>query len=77
MKETPAEQDGVPREVIDDPNNLARVPRLKHQEINGWYQTKNKDFDGLAPRDYLSGRSWEVRRCVGLEALRIQGVLKP
>jgi hypothetical protein len=34
------EQDGLPREVIDDPNNLTLVPRLKHQEINAWYQTR-------------------------------------
>ena len=34
VEQTPAEQDGFPREVIDDPDNLVRVPRLKHQEIN-------------------------------------------
>jgi hypothetical protein len=77
VEQTAAEQDGFPREVIDDPDNLVRVSRLKHQEINAWYQTKNKNYDGLSPRDYLSGRSWEVRRSVGIEALRIHGVLKP
>jgi hypothetical protein len=77
VEQAQAEQDGFPREVIDDPNNLVRVPRLKHQEINGWYQTKNPEFGELSPREYLSGRSWEVRRAVGLQALRDLGVLKP
>jgi hypothetical protein len=58
-------------------SNLARVPAMKHREITGWYQTKNKEFDGATPRDYLRGRSWEVRRKVGLEALTRFGVLEP
>lgn len=49
VEQTPADQDGFPREVIDDPNNLVRVPRLKHQEINAWYQTKTPEFGGLSP----------------------------
>lgn len=77
VEQTPAEQDGFTREAIDDPANLVRVPRLKHQEINAWYQTKSREFGGLSPREYLSGRSWEVRRAVGLQALRDRGVLKP
>lgn len=77
VEQTQAEQDGFPREAIDDPANLVRVPRLKHQEINAWYQTKNPEYGELSPREYLSGRSWEVRRAVGLQALRDHGVLKP
>lgn len=77
VEQTPAERDGFSREVIDSPDNMVRVPRLKHQEINSWYQTKNDEFDGVSPREYLSGRSWEVRRSVGLDALRKHGVLKP
>ncbi|KQZ01671.1 hypothetical protein ASD45_13010 [Pseudolabrys sp. Root1462] len=77
VEQTQAEQDGFPREVIDDPNNLVRVPRLKHQEINAWYQTKNDDYGGLSPREYLQGRNWAVRRAVGLEALKRSKVLEP
>lgn len=77
VEQTAAERDGFPREVVDHPDNLVRVPRLKHQEINAWYQKPNADFGWQTPRDYLSGRSWEVRKSVGLEALRIHGVLMP
>lgn len=77
VEQTQAEQDGFPREVIDDPNNLVRVPRLKHQEINAWYQTKNDDYGGLSPREYLQGRNWAARRAVGLEALKRSKVLEP
>lgn len=77
VEQTAAERDGFSREVIDGADNLVRVPRLKHQEINAWYQRPNSDFNWQAPRDYLNGRSWEVRKAVGLDALRIHGVLKP
>jgi hypothetical protein len=50
---------------------------MKHQEINGWYQSSNPDFGGVTPREYLSGGNWEVRGAVGLEALEKFGVLKP
>jgi len=50
---------------------------MKHWEINQWYQTRNPEFDWQTPREYLDGRSWAVKRSVGLEALRNAGVLKP
>jgi hypothetical protein len=77
VEETSAEKEGYPRSLIDGPDNLVRIPRLKHWEITGWYATKNPDFGGLSPRDYLRGRSWEEKTKVGLEVLRRFGVLKP
>ena len=77
VEQSQAVREGYPREIIDSNDNLVRIPRLKHQEINGWYQEKNDDFGGLTPRQYLSGRNWEVKRAVGLYALRVYGVLKP
>jgi len=65
------------KEAIDGPENLVLIPRLKHQEINGWYETKNPEFGGQSPRQYLNGRNWDVQRAVGLEALRKSGVLTP
>src|SRR6185437_2485719 len=67
---------GFSRDVIDSPENLVRIPRLKHQEINAWYQKPNPDYSWKTPRQYLSGRNLEVRRAVGLEVLRKFGVLK-
>lgn len=77
VEQTQAEREGFSREIIDSADNLVRVPRLKHQEINGWYQRKNDEFGGVSPREYLNGRSWEVRKSVGLDALRRYGVLGP
>jgi hypothetical protein len=76
VEQAQARADGFLRDVVDGPDNLVRIPRLKHQEINGWYQRKNDKFGGVSPRDYLSGRNWEVRRTVGLEVLRKFGVLE-
>lgn len=77
VEQTAAERAGFAREIIDHPDNLVRVPRLKHQEINAWYQTKNDEYGGVSPREYLEGRSWAVRRAVGLDALKQFKVLEP
>lgn len=68
---------GYPRGKIDAPDNLVRIPRLKHWEINAWYQRPNPDYGDASPRKYLSGKDWDERRRVGLDALTRYGVLKP
>lgn len=65
------------RDKIEDPSNLASIPRLKHYQITGWYGTPNPDFDNLSPREYLRDKSWEERRRGGLDAMVIFQVLKP
>ena len=77
VEQTPAEQDGYRRSLIDGPDNLVRIPTLKHREITAWYQTTNDDFGNLSPREYLRGKTWEERTQVGLKALIDVGVLKP
>jgi hypothetical protein len=77
VERTAAEQDGYPRSLIDAPENLVRIPTLKHWEITGWYITENEDYGGLSPRAYLRGKSWEERRRVGIEALIKHKVLEP
>jgi hypothetical protein len=59
VEQTPARKEGFSDDVIDGPDNLVRVPTLKHWQINGWYGRPNEEFGGLSPRDYLSGKSWE------------------
>lgn len=74
---TSARRDGFPPELINGPENLVRIPTLKHWEINGWYATPNPDFGGLTPRQYLQGKDWSERTRVGHQALIKFGVLKP
>ncbi len=75
VEQTSAEQDGFSRSQIDAPENLVRIPRVKHQDITAWYNTINAGFGDMSPRDYLRGRSWEERYRVGLDALRDAGIL--
>jgi hypothetical protein len=77
VEQTPAKKDGFPRSMIDAPENLVRIPTLKHWDINRWFETKSADYGGLTPREYLHGKDWDVRRRVGLRALIEAGVLKP
>ena len=76
VEQTSALQDGYTRSEIDSPNNLVRIPTLKHYEINSWYQTPNANFDGQTPREYLNDKAWYVRRDFGLGALQKFGVLE-
>jgi hypothetical protein len=77
VEQTPAEQDGFSRSIIDSADNLVRIPTLKHWQINSWYQTLTDDYGGLSPRDYLRGKTWEERTSVGHDALVRHGILKP
>jgi hypothetical protein len=76
-EQTSAERDKFPRSMIDDPENLVRIPRFKHWEITGWHQRKNERYEGVPPREYLRGKDWAERLRVGLDALIEHGVLKP
>jgi hypothetical protein len=72
-----AERDGFPRSVIDASDNLVRIPRYKHWQINSWYETRNDKYGGLSPRTYLRGKGWDERQRVGFDALRRAKVLEP
>jgi hypothetical protein len=77
VEQTQARNDNHPDNVINRADNLVLIPRYRHWQINSWYQTPNDEFDGLTPRQYLQGKSWDEKRHIGLKALRDVGVLKP
>ncbi|HEV8015192.1 MAG TPA: hypothetical protein VGP48_06645 [Stellaceae bacterium] len=74
--EQSAAKNGIPRSLIDSPRNLIRIPKIKHWELNAWFDRKNSDYGNMTPRQYMNGKSWYVRRAVGLDGLRKVGVLK-
>jgi hypothetical protein len=76
VEQTSAAKDGFPRSQIDDPSNLVKIPTLKHWELNWWLGRPNGEYGGLTPREYVKGKSWEIRTKVGLDGLRAVGVLK-
>ncbi len=77
VEQQAAADDGYSQEKINSPDNLVRIPTMKHREITGWYMTPSDLFNGLSPREYLRGKSWDTRRKVGIDALIDAGVLKP
>jgi hypothetical protein len=76
VEQTAARNQGVSQSQINGRDNVVRIPRYKHWEINSWYQTPNVNFDGMTPRAYLQGKSWAEHRRVGLDAMRDVGVLR-
>ena len=64
-------------DVINSSDNLVLISRMKHWEINKWYESPNEEYGGQSPRAYLDGRNWDLQRSVGLGALKKVGVLKP
>jgi hypothetical protein len=77
VEQSSARADGYPESRINGPDNLVRIPRMKHWDINGYYQRSNEEFGNASPRDYLRQKDWDERERVGLQALRRFGVLKP
>lgn len=69
--------DGFSEDLLNSPDNLVEIPEMKHREISNWYQTENKEFDGLSPRDFLRGKSWDERYRLGIQKLIDFGVLQP
>ncbi len=61
---------------VNSPDNEVLIPTLKHWQLNAWYRTESDDFDGMSPRDYVRGKSWQERQRVGLIGLRDVGALK-
>ena len=76
VEQTAAERFGFTRSEIEHPENLVRIPRLRHYQITGWYMQESEKFDGLSPRAYLQDKDWAERYRVGLEALKKFKVLK-
>lgn len=77
VEQTPARNDGFSNQKIESWENKVAVPTYRHWEITAWFQTKNIEFGDLSPREYLRGQPWNIRRAVGLRALKLHGVLKP
>jgi hypothetical protein len=77
VEQTGARLDRFPDSMIEAPENIVLVPRMRHWQINRWYSVGENEFGGLSPRQYLRGKSWDERRRVGLLALQRFGVLKP
>ena len=75
VEQTPARISELPSQLIDGPDNLVRIPTLKHWELNRWYETPNESTGGITPREYLKDKDWEERRKIGLEGLQEIGVL--
>jgi hypothetical protein len=76
VEKTPALRDEYPSSKVNGPENLVRIPRLKHWIINAWLETPNENFDWETPRAYMRGKDWDIRYRIGLEALAKFGVLK-
>jgi hypothetical protein len=63
--------------MIDAPSNLVWVPRLKHELITGYYNSKvDGDPYGRLRRQIINEGDFAAQREAGLQALRLFGVLK-
>ncbi|MGD0763157.1 MAG: AHH domain-containing protein [Roseiarcus sp.] len=64
-------------DVIDDPSNIVWVPRLKHELITGYYNSKVAgDSQGRLYRQVVNAMDYHSQYEAGLAALRMFGVLQ-
>lgn len=65
------------QDALDDPSNLAYVPRLKHEQITAYYNSHYLDRRAYPrTREVVSSMDFNDQREAGLAALRYFGVLK-
>jgi hypothetical protein len=76
VERSSAYADGFGADRVEGADNIVRIPTLKHYEINGFYSKSDRDYGNKSPREYLRGKSWDLRVEFGLNALRKFGVLK-
>jgi hypothetical protein len=62
------------REKLEDPSNLVWIPRLQHERITAYYNSK--DEQGRLNRDVIKMLPFDQQRAIGLEQLRAVGVLR-
>jgi hypothetical protein len=64
------------KERIEDPDNIAWVPRLKHEEITNFYNSRPDDGSASTFRESIRDLDYEQQRAIGLQKMRDVGVLK-
>ena len=67
--------DDLPAGLMDSTENVVKIPRLLHEEINAEYGKYYEDT-GKTLRDWLSTQPYEVRRAEGIEVMRRIGIIK-
>jgi hypothetical protein len=63
------------REALDDPSNLVWIPRLKHEQITAFYNSKPV-VGGPTQREIIGKMDFSQQRAIGLQQMREKGVLK-
>jgi hypothetical protein len=66
---------GFPPEQVNTTENIIRVPKFIHEELNGLYSRKLND-QGKQYRDIVHKESFGVQRAIGLSHLHELGVTK-
>jgi hypothetical protein len=64
------------QELLDDPSNLACVPRFPHEDISALYSSKPFGPGTPTLREILSALDYDQQRELGLLIMRLCGVLK-
>ncbi len=76
VEQSASAREGFSRSQINGADNVVSVPKYKHHEITGWYNTPNPDFGMQTPRNYLRSKDWSEHVRVGHMAMRRFKVLK-
>jgi|SRR5579863_1097939 len=66
----------IPDSLLQSRRNRVKIPYYIHRDISDFYSTKDDEYGGMTPRDYLRGKSFEEQYRFGLDIMRKFGVLK-
>jgi hypothetical protein len=67
----------ITNRMVQSTDNVIKIPRLLHEEINSIYATRRSLGGGMvSPREYLKGRPFDEQRSFGLDTLREVGIVR-
>ena len=69
------EGSGVASNLVENTDNVVRIPAILHEAINARYATKSADYGGLTLREWLKSQPVEVKRAEGIKVLREFGII--
>lgn len=66
------------KKLINGRRNIVRIPSYVHQEVTNYYRSPDVNLpNGVTPREYLRGKSFDERYQFGVDVLRNRfGILK-
>lgn len=71
VEQSQIKKSGFDVQMIQNEKNIISINRGIHRKISGYYSRKNPLLNGMSPREWLTGKSFEFQHEYGLQVLKM------